>query len=145
MIVDTPNAAAKNIRVEGITWQGFNPFHIYLFNPNNLARLLEMAGLKIEKRFTYGNAPANRHSRSLTSRVARAARSNLPAPILGPLARTFFATRALGRRNGTQEENLTRAASAASAAGSYFDTLDAKQEFAADLCGDNMVVIARKE
>ncbi|MBV8782338.1 MAG: class I SAM-dependent methyltransferase [Phycisphaerae bacterium] len=144
LIVDTPNAAAKNIRIEGITWQGFNPFHIFLFNPDNLARLLTDAGLTIEKRFSYGNAMADRHSRSRIHRIGRTAREHLPGWVLGPMAKAWFAIRGMSRQKGTTEEHLAKAATDATAPGNYLDTPDARQQFAADLTGDNLVIIARK-
>ena len=144
LIIDTPNASAKNIRIEGIRWQGFNPFHVFLFNPDNLKLLLAKAGLTIEQQFTYGNALADRASRTRAQRLGQSARKTLPAWLLGPAAKTWFATRGLSTKNGEPAENLQRAATAAGAAGNYLDTADAKGELAKDLTGDNVVVIARK-
>jgi SAM-dependent methyltransferase len=144
LIVDTPSAAAKNIQIEGITWKGFNPFHIYLFNPDNLAKLLEQYGLTVEKRFTYGNARADRANRPVLSRAVAVARRTLPGALLGPAAKSYFAIRRLTGREGKTEESLAQCAEAAQAAGTYFDSPDARDELAATLQGDNMVLIARK-
>ena len=144
LIVDTPNANAKNIQLEGITWKGFNPFHIYLFNPDNLAKLLEKHGLMVEQRFSYGNARADQNKRPLLARAGAVARRTLPAPILGPAAKSYFALRRLGGSDGDTEANLIRVAAAARETGTYLDSPDAKDELAESLAGDNMVVIARK-
>jgi 2-polyprenyl-3-methyl-5-hydroxy-6-metoxy-1,4-benzoquinol methylase len=144
LVIDTPNAAAKNIQIEGITWKGFNPFHIYLFNADNLARLLESYGLKMEQRFTYGNIPADRGERPLLARLGAMARRKLPAPLLGPVAKAYFALRRFRGRDGQTPENLARAATAAGATGNYLTSTDAKEELTASLAGDNMILIARK-
>src|SRR5215203_1766855 len=68
-IIDTPNAAAYNIRVDGVAWKGFNPFHIYLFTITNLRQLLEGNGFKVEQAFSYGNAPSDRDGKPLTERL----------------------------------------------------------------------------
>jgi len=145
LIVDTPNAAAKNARIEGITWKGFNPFHIYLFNPDNLAKLLQNHGLTVEKRFTYGNIPADRGDRPLAARLGAFARRKLPAALLGPAAKAYFALRRVRGSDGRAQDNLSRAAAAARAPGTYLDSPDASEELAASLAGDNMILIARKD
>jgi SAM-dependent methyltransferase len=144
LIVDTPSAASRNIQIERINWKGFNPFHIYLFNPDNLAMLLQAHGLTVEKRFTYGNIRADRYEQSMLSRLANTARQNLPAVLLTPAAKAYFALRRFGVPNGKPEENLSRAAAAAQAPGTYLDSPDAKEELAEHLDGDNMVLIAQK-
>jgi 2-polyprenyl-3-methyl-5-hydroxy-6-metoxy-1,4-benzoquinol methylase len=144
LIVDTPNAAAKNIQIEQITWKGFNPFHIFLFNPDNLAKLLAKHGLIVQKRFTYGNIPADRGGRSTISRIGAAARRTLPPVMLGPASKAYFGLRGLGSRDGDPEENLARVSTAAQAPGTYLNSADAKEELAASFAGDNMIVIARK-
>jgi SAM-dependent methyltransferase len=144
LIVDTPSAAARNIQIQRIHWKGFNPFHIYLFNPDNLATLLESHGLTVEKRFTYGNIRADRNEPNMLSRLATTARENLPATVLTPAAKAYFALRRFGVANGKPEENLARAAAAARAPGTYLDSPDATEELAESLEGDNMVLIAQK-
>jgi SAM-dependent methyltransferase len=144
LIVDTPSAAAKNIQIEGITWKGFNPFHIFLFNPDNLAKLLEKNGLTVEKRFTYGNARADRPDRPMLARAVAVARRNLPGALLGPAAKAYFAFRKLSGSDGNTDDNLARAASAARESGTYLDSVDARDELSASCAGDNMVLIARK-
>jgi SAM-dependent methyltransferase len=144
LIIDTPNANAKNAQIEGITWKGFNPFHIFLFNPDNLGKLLENHGLIVEKRFTYGNVPADRGNRPLLARLGAVARRHLPAALLGPGAKAYFALRRIGHRDGLTEDNLARVAAAAQLPGTYLDSADASEELAASLAGDNMIIIARK-
>ncbi len=144
LIVDTPNAAALNIKIQGITWKGFNPFHIFLFNPDNLAKLLERHGLTVEQRFTYGNIPADRGSQSPLAKLGATARQKLPGALLGPAARAYFMFRGFAGNDGKVEDNLKMASAAALAPGSYLDSPDATEELAAKLEGDNVVVIARR-
>ena len=55
-IIDTPNAAAYNIKVDGVAWKGFNPFHIYLVQHHQPAttargqRVQGRAGVLIQQR-----------------------------------------------------------------------------------------------
>jgi 2-polyprenyl-3-methyl-5-hydroxy-6-metoxy-1,4-benzoquinol methylase len=144
LIVDTPNAAAKNIQIEGVLWKGFNPFHIYLFNPDNLAKLLASHGLTVETRFTYGNIPADREVRPMLARLGNLARRHLPGYVLGPAARAYFNLRRFGANDGRTEDNLSRATAAARAPGTHLHSADAREELAGTLTGDNMVLIARK-
>ena len=144
LIVDTPNGGAKNIQMEGIFWKGFNPFHIYLFNPDNLATLLKAYGLTVEKTFTYGNISADRAPKPMLAFVGAVARRRLPAAVLRPGAKAYFALRRLAGTNGKTEDNLTRAAAAAGVPGTYLDSPDATESLAQSLAGDNMILIAQK-
>jgi 2-polyprenyl-3-methyl-5-hydroxy-6-metoxy-1,4-benzoquinol methylase len=143
LIIDTPNAAAANIAAEGILWKGFNPFHIFLFNPDNLERLLKNHGLTVEKRFTYGNTRSTT-DRPVRSQLQKLARRHLPAAVLGPLAKAYFATRRLSSTASDLKPALDRAAKLAQAPETYLDSPDAKGELAASEQGDNLVIIARK-
>lgn len=55
LVLDTPNAAAEAVRLRGMDARCFNPFHIFLFSPQTLPRLLEKHGFRVETLFTYGN------------------------------------------------------------------------------------------
>ncbi|MGH7176752.1 MAG: class I SAM-dependent methyltransferase, partial [Tepidisphaeraceae bacterium] len=59
LIIDTPNAASENIPAQKTRWPGFNPFHIFLFSPTNLGRLLEKHGFAVQRSFSYHNLPAD--------------------------------------------------------------------------------------
>ncbi len=76
MVIDTPNGQARNIVSEGAEWEGFIPFHIWLFSPTNLERLLARHGLVVERSFSYKNRlrdrPAATARRRLRVRILRA-------------------------------------------------------------------------
>lgn len=55
LILDTPNGGAQAVREEKPNWIGYNPYHIYLFSPENIELLLDKAGLGIHVKFTYDN------------------------------------------------------------------------------------------
>lgn len=59
LILDTPNAGAVPVRQGKANWNGFNPYHIYLFGPENIELLLAKAGFHLQTRFSYQNDPAS--------------------------------------------------------------------------------------
>src|SRR3954451_3693665 len=148
LIIDTPNAAAYNIKVDGESWQGFNPFHIYLFTILNLRQLLGKHGFQVEQSFSYNNVPAD----STPPTAARKLRMKAldTARLLGvarPLAKLYFS---LGSRPSIKHRHLDlptalkQAAEMAKSAPPYLKTPDAEERLAREATGDNIVVIARK-
>jgi 2-polyprenyl-3-methyl-5-hydroxy-6-metoxy-1,4-benzoquinol methylase len=148
LIVDTPNAAAYNIKVDGETWQGFNPFHIYLFTILNLRQLLAKHSFHVEQSFSYNNVPAD----SMPPTTARKLRMKAldTARLLGvarPLAKLYFNLSSrphLTRRKLDVPAMVKQAAEMTRAAPPYLKTPDAEEPLARDATGDNIVVIARK-
>jgi 2-polyprenyl-3-methyl-5-hydroxy-6-metoxy-1,4-benzoquinol methylase len=139
-IIDTPNAAARNIESKRLEWSGFNPFHIYLFGVENLSTLLERCGLTVERAFSYHNAPQARA-------MADTIRSGLKRlGLAGPAARAYFMLKGMGGSspNGTIEAEVDRAVSQIRATPSWDKTADATAPLARDRAGDNIVVIARR-
>lgn len=57
VIFDTPNGAAKRISILKERWEGFNPFHIFIYNPSNLAHILGRFGFSAEGVITYSGIP----------------------------------------------------------------------------------------
>jgi hypothetical protein len=55
LILDTPNAGAQAVREGKPNWDGYNPYHIYLFGPENMELLLDKAGLRVEAKFSFRN------------------------------------------------------------------------------------------
>jgi 2-polyprenyl-3-methyl-5-hydroxy-6-metoxy-1,4-benzoquinol methylase len=55
LVIDTPNGGAAHIPIEKENWRGFNPFHIFVFNRENLTRLLEQRGFRVTQAFSYNN------------------------------------------------------------------------------------------
>lgn len=116
LVIDTPNAGAGHIQKEMENWRGFNPFHIFVFNKDNLGVLLEKHGFAISRAFTYNNVLDR------AALKAKAASGEGPKP-----ART-----------------LEECIAACEASKGYFQTDDAKAELAADLAGENLVVFATR-
>jgi SAM-dependent methyltransferase len=55
LILDTPNAGAKAVREGKPNWDGYNPYHIYLFGPENIELLLDKAGFRVQAKFSFRN------------------------------------------------------------------------------------------
>lgn len=56
LVIDTPNGKSFHYKIFGAAWRGFNPFHIQLFDIDNVTSLLESNGFEFLKAFTYNNA-----------------------------------------------------------------------------------------
>jgi 2-polyprenyl-3-methyl-5-hydroxy-6-metoxy-1,4-benzoquinol methylase len=144
-IIDTPNAAAYNITVEGIGWKGFNPFHIYLFAISNLRQLLEANGFKVEQSFSYNNSPADNEHRPIKDRLrARAIETARSLGVIGPVARTYFKMKSMKKQQPDVQPALAAAVKQIETAPIYTKTSDAEEPLAREAAGDNIVVIARK-
>jgi 2-polyprenyl-3-methyl-5-hydroxy-6-metoxy-1,4-benzoquinol methylase len=146
VIIDTPNAAAHNIAVKHVEWHGFNPFHIYLFTIENLSQLLEQHGFRVERAFSYHNAPLDQTSEPVTRRIRDTLARNLKRiGLLGPAARAYFAIKGMSAaRNGAVEPHLRSAVEQIRSQPSWDATPDARAPLASDHRGDNIVVIAMR-
>jgi SAM-dependent methyltransferase len=142
LIIDTPNADSHNIAVLGSEWQGFNPFHIYLFTPASLSTAAQRAGLTVDRIFTYSNTPLDNHpiKRAQGSIWRQIKRLGLAAPA----AKTFFATRRLLMPTTPIAPAIRQAAAAASAIQPFDSHPDASAPLAVTQTGDNLVLIASK-
>jgi SAM-dependent methyltransferase len=138
LIIDTPNASAKNIVSKGVAWKGFNPFHIYLFTIDNLTQLLARHGLSVQRSFSYGNTPARLDGRD--NIIASLKKHHLLAPAAG----AYFGFKKLTIWNGDPGPLVERAASRIKSEPPYTSTPDSTGPLAAGKTGDNIVVIARK-
>ncbi|HRZ25837.1 MAG TPA: class I SAM-dependent methyltransferase [Spirochaetota bacterium] len=57
LIVSTPNSRSLGARVFGKFWRGWEPpRHLYVYNPENLSKLVSSAGFLIQEVFTPANA-----------------------------------------------------------------------------------------
>jgi len=139
LVIDTPNADAFNIGIERSSWIGFNPFHIFLFNRKNLARILEDYGFAVETAFSYSNSKSNLRRRIRS--IAIGALKSLG--VIGAASRVFFARRS---RQSDAPLDVSIAATLGSIreGPTYFQTQDAEGPLASALLGDNIVLIARK-
>jgi len=139
LIIDTPNAAAENIRSSGVAWKGFNPFHIYLFTIQNLTTLLRRHGMRPDRSFSYGNTPTAPHLRDRAIAALKA------LGLLRPVAGAYFAARKLTiRADGAVQQHLARAVARIRCQPPYSASSDSTAPLAASRAGDNIVVIARK-
>lgn len=142
LIIDTPNAAAANIAALGDEWQGFNPFHIYLYTPEALRCVVERAGLVVDRVFSYHNEPAD-HQRGVRTQ-AFVQRQLKRLGLIRPAARTFFAVRRWRMPRTGAADALREAASQAANAAGFDACADAAAPLAPGRQGDNLVLIARR-
>jgi SAM-dependent methyltransferase len=145
LIIDTPNADAANIASLGDEWQGFNPFHIYLFTPASLRLAAERAGLSVLRVITYRNRPQRGGIRSVAGVEACTRRQLKRLDLIRPAARGFFAIRRALMPKTPAAESLARAAAEAVAIMPFDATPDATAELATRLAGDNLVLFAQKD
>jgi len=91
LVGTTPNAAARSRGAWGDDWEGFNPFHIYLYTPSALRAALGRAGFpspEIESSAAEP-APGGVGLRRARRRLVRALDSAGIAPVLRNVVRRF--------------------------------------------------------
>lgn len=142
LLIGTPNVAADGIDEFGPHWLGFNPFHIWLFSRDTLARLLDRCGFDLVEAWTFGNLQPQREPQLPVWR--RLTRDSLAR--LGWLG----AARALrqhlaGAEPAAALEAHRRAAGARlDAAQPFAQTADGQHPRALACRGDNLVIVARR-
>lgn len=144
LVLSTPNADSDHRRALGPQWLGFNPFHIYLFTPSTLTRLLRDAGFEIAKTYTYNNSepPLPSASAGLRDAVRAGLRASGLLPAMrrlrqGMLALTDLPVSAQGLPGRIAAGELTGLQD-------YAASADARSQRGSRCRGDNLVVIARK-
>jgi len=55
LIIGTPNGADSGISEDRSEWPGFNPFHVFVFSPEHIIKLLEKNGFSVEQVITWGD------------------------------------------------------------------------------------------
>lgn len=138
LIIDTPNARAKNIDLKGLAWKGFNPFHIYLFGIDHLTRMLEKEGLQVEMSFSYGNTQTPRDANDAAIATLK------KAHLLGPMVSAYFAMKKLTIGKQNPAPFVAQAAERIKNEPPFTATADNSAALATSKTGDNIVVIARK-
>jgi hypothetical protein len=143
LLVSTPNAAAEGIKENGPNWGGFNPFHIWCFTKENVAKLLADEGFEVVEAYTYGNLVPSRRE-ALSSPKARLRRL-IPRPLLNAIRNVKYrAVDALSGDNkpvrtliGDFGRDLNR--------GTPFLQTDDGRDFRRSSCaGENLVIIAKR-
>lgn len=146
VIIMTPNGAAANIEWLKADWPGFNPFHIFLFSPQNITQLLNKHGFQVQKIFSYNNA--------------RKTQDSIPHPeqnllygfmkILLRKMKLINFIKNVRLQIWQQKETdqveylLDRAIYEIKKDSNYFFSTDSQGEFALTCTGDNMVIVAKK-
>lgn len=125
VMIDTPNGGARHIETEGVDWRGFNPFHIYLFNADNLTRLLERHGFKVTQAFAYNNFEKRRKGAFAYKRS--------------------FMDQLFARRAKLEAKLLDECVKACRDAKGYWKTEDAKGELLEGCRGENLVIFAERQ
>jgi 2-polyprenyl-3-methyl-5-hydroxy-6-metoxy-1,4-benzoquinol methylase len=145
LIIDTPNGSSFNIGIKGVSWKGFNPFHIYFFSRNNLEQLLTKMNFAVEKVFSYGNTiesnpPSQKKAPPFT------------LPFLQEMAIVNKAKAVYGRFKSLKKEQnddvltlLKKTTRTIEKNVSYFAGKDSGDSLSENTRGDNLVVIARKK
>lgn len=137
LVIDTPNAAAANIAVDGILWKGFNPFHIFLFTVENLSSLLSRHGFVVEQSFSYNNMPARGFRRRMIRGMKQAGSFSIAA-------RMYFRLKgAMALLDNLFASDAGKAASEIRADPVPKDSADVGP-FGVTKTGDNLVLIARR-
>ncbi|MCK5737708.1 class I SAM-dependent methyltransferase [bacterium] len=146
LIIGTPNANSINIETQKQHWPGFNPFHIYLFNPENLSRLLQRNGFEIDFYYTYDNKKMLENERH---KAPLSWRNNGKVLLKTAGLMSFIKSIRLQwwqlLDTTKRHDYLFKASHNVSNAVNYFDTEDGKSTFAKTAQGDNLVIIARKK
>lgn len=130
LIIDTPNATAGRIDTDGAGWRGFNPFHIFVFSKDNLTKILENRGFVVEKAFTYNNGT------TVTKQIAEK-----EASFLSRLSKQLFQKKISSE---VEVNDLETCVSACRSISDFFTTPDSSGEFAENLKGENLILIARR-
>lgn len=144
IIIDTPNGNSRNIETLGLKWEGFNPFHIYLFSNHILQSLLVNMGYSIEKCFSYGNRVE--YSSNNSEKFKLVFKSLLFR--LGVFEQSKIVYRKLinlpQKREKDVESLINNAIEIVGKSATYLDTDDSRDDLAKGKRGDNIVIIGRK-
>lgn len=147
LIIQTPNGNSKNIVSQKGTWKGFNPYHIFIFNPENLERLLVKTGFSVQRIFSYGNCEDTLKNTVEPKNGSLPAQSSFIKQFLKRLGVYSFLCNIIKLllRGYCRKIFLKRAIEEAEKEYSYFDMPDSWGPFAETRTGDNFVIWALKK
>lgn len=149
LIIDTPNGSAFNIQTLASEWKGFNPYHIQIFNKDNLTSLLRDRGYSIVNVFSYGNMIEYEQKSEQRGALmaAKSALTNLLAAtgVLDKTRQIYHKVKdSIVNRNSDIEKFYIETVKTIEKNRSYFESDDARGELFEEMRGDNIVIIARK-
>ena len=146
LVIDTPNGNSQNIEYLGSKWEGFNPFHIYVFSSHILQSLLINMGYSIEKCFSYGNKREYNSTNSEELKLKEILQSLLlRLGVFYPIKFVYRRLTNLAKQREKDVESLfSNAIEIIRNSPTYLDTDDTRDDLAKEIRGDNIVIIARK-
>ncbi|MBL8828234.1 MAG: methyltransferase domain-containing protein [Planctomycetaceae bacterium] len=138
LILDTPNGGSAEILAGYDDWIGYNPYHIFLFDHNNLAQLCRNVGLDAQAVFTYHNqATAQSARRRVRYQLKRTAERT------GLISAFRWAKQTFRRGDGdlaARPMSAERVATELAKRPWFTDSADAQGPRAGKFQGDNLVV-----
>jgi 2-polyprenyl-3-methyl-5-hydroxy-6-metoxy-1,4-benzoquinol methylase len=146
LILDTPNGNSANISKYGSEWQGFNPFHLFIFSFENLSHLLKKYGFEIQKVFSHGNLSrtevsfANPHPNIIRERFKTLMYETQLVTLAKHLRRQLYEFQDTPNRHENLRESILKIRTGQD----YFCSNDSSGKLAKDCQGDNLVIIAKK-
>ena len=132
LVIDTPNGGSANIDSAKGNWVGFNPFHIFLYNHNNLRSLLEKSGYDVISVFSYNNKRYQARTQKKVPRIVKIIPYKYRVLLCGFFCSLISPCRVLKAKL----KILQRL--------DYFDSKDSNLELSKSIEGDNIVLIAKK-
>lgn len=146
LIIDTPNGNSANIARYGNEWQGFNPFHLFIFSLESLSCLLNKYGFEIQKVFSHGNLQHDeavikiQHPNIIRERFKAIMRETQLMTLAKHLRRRLYEFQDTPHRYHYLCESILKIRTGQD----YFSSNDSHGKFAKNCQGDNLVVIAKK-
>lgn len=148
LIIDTPNGNAANINRYGSEWQGFNPFHLFIFSLESLSQLLNNYGFEIQKVFSHGNLAESPKEKKDTTPQQSIIRERFKTlmyetqvmTLAKHLRRQLYEFQDTPYRHQYLRESILKIRTGQD----YFNTTDSQANLAQRCHGDNLVIIAKK-
>ena len=143
LVMDMPNIDSHNAQTAGPAWEMYQKYHVYLFSPTTITRLLERHAFEVIQTYTYDNHPLSKRQ---THDLARRRRLLLILDSIGlyPVVRSWYRRRR--RRVSPISDDKFRLITKEDIEQleSYENSRDARGPLASQQRGDHLVVMARK-
>jgi 2-polyprenyl-3-methyl-5-hydroxy-6-metoxy-1,4-benzoquinol methylase len=141
LAMDMPNIDSYNAEAAGPAWEMYQKYHVYLFSPATITRLLERHAFEVIKTFTYDNRPLSKHQRDELTRRRRLLLI-LDAMGLYSVVRSWYRRRRRLRAPIAEVPSITK--EDLERLERYEHSRDATGPLASQQRGDHLVVMARK-